>query len=247
MNKLPSIIYAMGNKKISYYCLNELVKSNIHPKLLIFPKKNLKYINKVKKEFDIPYIYNINNNLNLIKNINADYLISIHYPKIFKGSIFDYIRKDIINLHPSYLPYNRGWHPCSWSIIDNTPIGVTMHIVDKEIDTGEICFQKKIFVKPNYTADIIYNKLIYLEKELFKESIPFIIKGNLPRITQNNELSTFHKKKDLQKIREINLNEENIKLINKLKALTTNNINEAAYFIVNNKKYLININIFEEK
>ena len=55
----------------------------------------------------------------------------------------------------------------------------------------------------------------------------------------------FHKKSDLALIQKIDL-EKNVKtkdLIRQLKALTTNNIKEAAYFETNGKKYRLQIHI----
>ena len=51
-------------------------------------------------------------------------------------------KKKIINLHISYLPYNKGAHPNFWSFAENTPSGVSIHKVDRGIDTGNIIYQK---------------------------------------------------------------------------------------------------------
>ena len=42
----------------------------------------------------------------------------------------------------SYLPWNRGADPNFWSILEDTPKGVTIHIMDESIDTGDILYQK---------------------------------------------------------------------------------------------------------
>ena len=68
----------------------------------------------------------------------------------------------------------------------------------------------------------------------------------MPKIKQDNKYATSYKKKDLNKIREIKLTKNNVELIDKLRALTTNNIDEAAYFCKENKKYLIHIKITED-
>ena len=59
--------------------------------------------------------------------------------KLLKNS-----KNNIINLHISYLPYNRGAHPNFWSFVENTPSGVSIHQVDSGIDTGKIVIQKQI-------------------------------------------------------------------------------------------------------
>ena len=69
--------------------------------------------------------------------------MSFGYRKIIHNKILKKLHKPIVNLHISYLPYNRGSHPAFWAFLDRTPSGVTIHELDKGIDTGKIIFQKK--------------------------------------------------------------------------------------------------------
>ena len=84
---------------------------------------------------------NVFKKLNLKKASKYDVIISfwlqIHIANLPSQKI-----KKIINLHIGYLPYNRGAHPNFWSFMDNTPTGVTIHEIDKNIDTGKIIYQK---------------------------------------------------------------------------------------------------------
>ena len=41
-----------------------------------------------------------------------------------------------MNLHPSYLPYNRGKDPYVWSILNEKPFGTTIHEMNEKIDDG---------------------------------------------------------------------------------------------------------------
>ena len=73
--------------------------------------------------------------------------------------------KNLINLHISFLPFNRGAHPNFWSFIENTPSGVSIHKIDKGIDTGDIINQKLIDFdilknKKKLTFSYTYKKLI---------------------------------------------------------------------------------------
>ena len=62
----------------------------------------------------------------------------------------------VINLHISYLPWNRGVDPNFWSVVDYTPKGVTIHVVDEGIDTGDILLQKKVSINDNHTMRTSY-------------------------------------------------------------------------------------------
>ena len=87
-----------------------------------------------------------------------DLILSYGYRKIINKNIIKNIKRPIINLHISYLPYNRGADPNFWSFKNNTPKGVTIHEVDEGIDTGDIIFRKKIkfFIKKDTTLRHTY-------------------------------------------------------------------------------------------
>lgn len=105
-------------------------------KLISFLKN--KKINVVQKRN-----YKVNS-----KIINKyDFCISYGYRKILNQSILKKLNRPIINLHISYLPYNRGINPNLNSFIKKNPKGVSIHEIDKGLDTGKIIFQKKIFFK----------------------------------------------------------------------------------------------------
>ena len=75
---------------------------------------------------------------------DLDLIISFGYRDIINNEIISLFKKPIINLHLSYLPFNKGAHPNFWSYIDNTPSGISIHEIDGGIDAGKIIYQKKI-------------------------------------------------------------------------------------------------------
>ena len=84
-----------------------------------------------------------NKKINSTKNF--DLVISYGYRHIIPKKIIS-SSTPIINLHMSFLPFNRGAHPNFWSHFENTPSGVTIHLMDVGIDTGDCLFQKKVFI-----------------------------------------------------------------------------------------------------
>jgi phosphoribosylglycinamide formyltransferase-1 len=46
-------------------------------------------------------------------------------------------RKKIINAHPGIIPSARGLDAFKWTILDQMPLGVTLHYIDAEVDAGE--------------------------------------------------------------------------------------------------------------
>lgn len=127
-----------------------------------------------------------------------DWVVSYGYSHIIKQDIINKVKNPIINLHISYLPFNRGADPNFWSWFENTPKGVTIHQIDQGIDTGNILIQKEINFKGDETLSSSY--------EILKNEIEFLFIENFDNITQGiifpkkqNGKGTFHLKKDLDK------------------------------------------------
>ncbi len=74
----------------------------------------------------------------------------------------------IVNLHISYLPFNRGAHPGFWCFFDGTPCGVTIHEVDAGLDTGPILAQEPVEIDVwSLTFDEAYWRLREAIEKLF--------------------------------------------------------------------------------
>ena len=81
--------------------------------------------------------------LNLSEAMKFDLIISFGYSRIISKTVVKNVLRPIINLHMSYLPFNRGAHPNFWSFYENTPKGVTIHEINENVDAGPIIYQKK--------------------------------------------------------------------------------------------------------
>ena len=63
----------------------------------------------------------------------------------------------------------------TWSIVDETPAGVTIHFIDENIDEGDIITQKEVLIKPNDTGESLYTKLLETTINLFKDKFYYIL------------------------------------------------------------------------
>ena len=193
---------------------------------------------------------NINNKnaIECIKNLEVDYIIGVHFPYIISSELLKTPKVGVLNLHPAYLPYNKGWHTPSWAIIDQNYYGATLHFMSEKLDGGDIINQEKIKVSPGDTANTLYAKVLLKEIEVFKKSFNDILSLNPTRIKQKAR-GTSHSKKNLESIQEIDLSKKYLAqdLINLLRGLTTNKIEEAAYYSVGGIKYQIQVKITPTK
>jgi methionyl-tRNA formyltransferase len=160
LNLFKCLFLGYDNKKTS---LIKFLKSN-KIKVTLHRNKTLTYA--VAKKYDI--------------------IISFGYRRIVAKEIIAKLNRPIVNLHISYLPYNRGAHSNFWSFKNKTPKGVTIHEIDDGIDTGNILFRKKInfLIKKNTSLKDTYLILRNEMEKLFKKNFNRIISGKYKIIKQ---------------------------------------------------------------
>lgn len=126
-----------------------------------------------------------------------DFVVSFGYRYILSQHVISILNCPIFNLHISYLPYNRGAHPNFWSFFDGTPAGVTLHLIDKGIDTGPVVEQRRVrFSKDEDTFVQTHKRLIFEVEELFILNIKNIMADNWS-CTPQTGVGTNHTMKEL--------------------------------------------------
>lgn len=117
-----------------------------------------------------------------------------------------------VNLHPGLLPFNRGAAPNAWPLVDGTPAGTTLHVMDAAIDTGPILCQQRVPVEHDDTAERLYRKLEAASLAMFCTHWPGI--KSLPLVEQPSG-GTSHRVKDLESL---DLSAEDIAVVDRLRA-----------------------------
>lgn len=135
----------------------------------------------------------------------VDWIISYGYKFILKPEIIDSALNPILNLHISYLPFNKGAHPNYWSFINKTPKGVTIHKIEEGIDTGPIYVQKKVNYSKHDTLYSFYNQLKFEIEKLFIENFKKIINNEITPKPQKGK-GSFHRKNELPENIDWNIN-----------------------------------------
>ncbi len=107
-----------------------------------------------------------------IPNVTCDYLVSYGYRKIVSNSVLAQYPNRSVNLHISYLPWNKGADPNFWSWWDNTPKGVSIIEMTDKLDEGRIYAQREILFSDDETLASSYWKLRKEMENLFIETWP---------------------------------------------------------------------------
>ena len=105
---------------------------------------------------------------------NTDIIISVGYMKIIEKSIIDNF--DVINLHPSILPFYKGLMTQKRMLINNEKYyGFTIHKVSPELDEGQTisCKIKKIDTR---NESELLNKHKNLEHQfVYKQIVDYLL------------------------------------------------------------------------
>jgi methionyl-tRNA formyltransferase len=130
-----------------------------------------------------------------------DWVISFGYRYIISEDIIKAKGNRVLNLHISYLPYNRGSHPNYWSFVEGTPSGVTIHLVAKGLDTGDILLQKEInFDTKIETFSSSYKKLIEQIEHLFMDNYSNLMEQeSITPIKQDLSKGSYRKSSEVPK------------------------------------------------
>jgi len=91
-----------------------------------------------------------------LKKNSVDVVFICCFQHIIKGNFVENFNC-CINIHPSLLPSYRGPEPIAWGLLDNcADFGVTFHLLDEGIDTGDIIGQYRVeppFLKSSFLVE----------------------------------------------------------------------------------------------
>ena len=164
-------------------------------KVLILSPYPQEIIKILEKNQDNYLIYNEKLKISFLKKNKIEFIISYGYKYLITKDIIDLFKGKIINLHISFLPFNRGYYPNLWSHLEGSPSGVTIHLINEQIDGGEILLQKKVEIDPKKHS--FRSSYLILRKEieiLLKSNWKFLKLGEIPGKISINKGSYKNKK-----------------------------------------------------
>lgn len=139
-----------------------------------------------------PEDINIEESIEKLKAINPDIIVVVAYGQILKEEILNLPKYKCVNVHASLLPKYRGAAPLNWVVINGeTKTGVTIMEMAKGLDTGDMMSKKELLISEDMTAGDVHDKLMYSGSELLIETLKKIENGEIEKIPQNNDESTY--------------------------------------------------------
>lgn len=115
-----------------------------------------------------------------LKEINPDIII-VNGTRIISEKVLKTVNARFINIHAGITPLYRGVHGAYWALAegDHSNCGVTVHFVEKGIDTGRIL--KQAIIQPSRQDNFVTYPLLQLAKgiQLLEEAIEDLINDKL--------------------------------------------------------------------
>lgn len=130
--------------------------------------------------------------LEQLKTYNADTFVVAAYGKILRPQLLEIPRLPTINLHPSLLPEYRGPAPIQGPLRDGkTETGVTIMLIDEEMDHGDVLAQEVIPIAPEDDAHSLTTKLAHEGGKLLAETLVNYVAGNVTPTPQDHDKATY--------------------------------------------------------
>lgn len=202
-----------GTSRISVIVLEEMAREEVFPTLIITapPRQKGRGLemapSEVKVWADAHNIHTLEPEkldsefISQLSQVNCQLFVIASYGKIVPRTVLDLPKHGTLNVHPSLLPKLRGASPIQSAILEDAPVGdpheagVTIMLIDEEVDHGSIVASEKILV-PNWPpkGSELEEMLGTLGGKLLAKTIPLWLAGAIIPTEQAHDQATYTKK-----------------------------------------------------
>ena len=174
-----------------------------------------------------------------------DLFLSLHSKQLFPTELVE--NHLCINVHPGLNPFNRGWFPQVFTILNGLPCGVTIHKMDAQLDHGPIAWQEEVPQHPWDTSKDIYDRILAKELELLDRHLGDLLTGSYTLTPMEGE-GNINYKADFDALCQIDRNEPATygAVIDRLRALTHAPYENAWFLDEDGKKVYVGITLRKE-
>lgn len=121
-----------------------------------------------------------------------DVLLSVAFNEILRAPLLQVARRGALNVHAGRLPQYRGRNVINWALINGeTQLGVTAHLMDEGIDTGDILVQRLLPVGWTDGYGDVLARVIAVVPEVAAEAVAKMARGDGAGTPQANDQSTY--------------------------------------------------------
>ncbi|HEX6357855.1 methionyl-tRNA formyltransferase [Actinophytocola sp.] len=131
-----------------------------------------------------------------LKDAEPDIIVANNWRTWIPPHIFNFPPHGTLNVHDSLLPAYAGFAPVIWALINGEPeVGVTAHMMDDDLDAGDIVLQRSVPVGPKDTAADLFHRTVDLIGPIVVDALARIARGDKDFTKQDpSKASFFHKR-----------------------------------------------------
>lgn len=115
-----------------------------------------------------------------LKSAKVELIVLAGFMRMLSPVLVSAYRRRIINIHPALLPAFKGEHGIQDAFNYGVRwTGVTVHMVDEEMDHGPIILQEPVEIKKRDTLRTLEARIHRVEHALYPKAIGLLLKGKL--------------------------------------------------------------------
>lgn len=134
-----------------------------------------------------------------LKELDPDTIVAANWRTWIPPQVFDVPRYGTLNVHDSLLPSYGGFAPLNWALINGEEeVGVTAHMMNAELDRGDIVLQRRVAVRPEDTVTDLFHKTLRLFGPITVDALDLIESGAGPWTPQDPEQASFFHKRCIE-------------------------------------------------
>ena len=116
----------------------------------------------------------------LLESERIDYVAMAGFMRILGPQTVRAFRDRIMNVHPALLPSFPGAHAVADALAWGVKVtGVTVHLVDEEVDHGPIVSQEPVAVRTDDDWDSLESRIHGAEHRLFPAAVRALVEGRI--------------------------------------------------------------------
>ena len=107
---------------------------------------------------------------------DVDLVVLAGYMHLLTAPFLDRFPGRIVNVHPSLLPSFPGAHAVEDALAHGVKVtGVTIHLVDERLDSGQVLLQEAVRVEDGDTPDSLHARLQVVEHRLLPRAVRLLL------------------------------------------------------------------------
>ena len=169
-SNMESLIKATKNHEFPASISLVVTNNSLSPGIQLAKNYNIPIKIFDKKEFNNSQFES--NSQKILLNFKIEMICLAGFMQILSKKFLSDWKNKIINIHPSYLPKNKGLNAQKQAIEEKAAFtGCTVHFVNEEVDSGEVILQEKVKIEPEDNVQTLSNRILQKEHVIYPKAL----------------------------------------------------------------------------